>query len=182
MPNLSPRPWSEKKSASHLLPDIRFIKGPPFLPVFVKTSLSMTMEVEKIDVRFHKSLSMEWNHPYFASPSPVADGQTRWPWLGPGRSLVWAPRAPYREHVGPNRSRKLCGAFESCLENPVIFCVIEAGNFHSVEELYKKKKDIGSFQRKNAFSISQKESGGVTFWGKEMLRVFGSGSFAYTTI
>lgn len=110
---------------------------------------------------------MEWNHPYFASPSPAADGQTRWPWLGPGRSLVWAPRAPYREHVGPNRSRKLCGAFESCLENPVIFCVIEAGNFHSVEELYKKKKDIGSFQRKNAFSISQKESGGVTFWGKE---------------
>lgn len=104
---------------------------------------------------------MEWNHPYFASPSPAADGQTRWPWLGPGRSLVWAPRAPYREHVGPNRSRKLCGAFESCLENPVIFCVIEAGNFHSVEELYKKKKRHWLFpEEKCIFHLSEGERWG----------------------
>lgn len=72
---------------------------------------------------------------------------------------MWVPRAPSREHVGLNHSRKLCGAFKSYLENPVIFCVIEAGNFLSVEELYEKRHWLFP-EEKFVFHLSKGE-----LWG-----------------
>lgn len=77
-----------------------------------------------------------------------------------------------REHLSMSHSQRPDGSYKSCLENLTVFYVIEAGSFSSIEGfVFFFLRHIDHFQRKNVFSLPQKESYGMTFWSKEILRM-----------